>query len=155
MHSCWPRSPPWRWVGTWFRPDRALFDRAVDEPEPADVARVVAEGAFEPRAHDGRGQARILELTNGDRVLHLADFETLDGPDLFVYLVGAPDAAGQAALEAGGYLDLGALKGNVGPQNYIIPASADLSRYAGVSIWCRRFRVNFTTARLSPPAVRD
>ena len=43
----------------------------------------------------------------------------------------------------------GALKGNVGDQNYDLPAGVDLTVYRSVTIWCRRFSVNFGTAPLS------
>jgi hypothetical protein len=45
-------------------------------------------------------------------------------------------------------VDLGSLKGNVGDQNYNVPADVDLSKYRAVTIWCNRFGVNFGTAPL-------
>jgi hypothetical protein len=64
-----------------------------------------------------------------------------------VYLPPAPargpgSAFGQAPLE------LGALKGNKGNQNYELPAGVDLSKYRSVVIWCRRFSVPFGAAPL-------
>jgi hypothetical protein len=41
------------------------------------------------------------------------------------------------------------LKGNIGDQNYELPANADLAKYRAVTIWCKRFSVNFGTAPLS------
>ena len=41
-----------------------------------------------------------------------------------------------------GFVELGALKGNEGDQNYDIPASVDLEKYRAVTIWCHRFNVN-------------
>jgi hypothetical protein len=35
------------------------------------------------------------------------------------------------------FVDLGALKGNLGNQNYVIPDAVDLSRYRSAVIWCR------------------
>ncbi len=46
------------------------------------------------------------------------------------------------------YFDLGPLKGNIGNQNYEVPASADLSQYASVAVWCRAFGVLFSAAPL-------
>ncbi len=137
-----------------FRPERAVLDRRVDESAPAQSASLLASGDFESRAHEGRGVARVLDLGGGARVLRLVDFSTSDGPDLQVYLLGSASAASRADLEAGGFVSLGALKGNIGEQNYEIPAGVDLSRYAAVSIWCRRFGVNFATAVLAaaPPS---
>lgn len=53
-------------------------------------------------------------------------------------------------IGARGFVSLGALKGNIGDQNYRIPAGIDLSRYRAVSVWCRRFGVNFGAAPLAP-----
>lgn len=133
-----------------FRPERAFIDRHVSEAAPATAQPVLLRGRFEPRAHEGRGLVQVLEMAGGQRVLRFTEFETLNGPDLQVYLLGSASAAGKAALAATGFLSLGPLKGNVGDQNYVIPAGVDLSRYAAVSVWCRRFGVNFTTATLRP-----
>lgn len=135
-----------------FRPERAVLDRRVSEATPSPAAAVVAAGDFESRAHDSRGSAQVLDLGDGKRVLRLVDFATSDGPDLQVYLLGSPGAANGDDLAAGGHVSLGALKGNIGEQNYEIPDDVDLSRYGAVSIWCRRFGVNFATALLVPQA---
>jgi hypothetical protein len=47
------------------------------------------------------------------------------------------------------FVDLGNLKGNVGDQNYEVPAGTDLSRYDTVVIWCVRFSANFGDAVLA------
>jgi len=141
-------------VGGWyfFRPERAFLDARVSEAAPGDSATVLLRGEFASREHQGRGRAEVLDLRDGRRILRFTEFETLNGPDLQVYLLGSADAAGGGDLEAHGFLSLGALKGNAGDQNYAIPADADLSKYRAVSVWCRRFGVNFTTAPLAPPA---
>ena len=140
-------------VGGWyfFRPERAFLDTRVSEAAPVDSTSVLRRGEFAPRAHEGRGHAEVLQLAGGRRILRFTEFETLNGPDLQVYLIGSADAAGRGDLDANGFLPLGALKGNAGDQNYEIPADADLSKYRAVSVWCRRFGVNFTTATLAPP----
>jgi hypothetical protein len=46
------------------------------------------------------------------------------------------------------YLDLGKLKGNVGGQNYQLPADFDPSVHRNVLIWCLRFAVPFAAAEL-------
>lgn len=137
-------------IGLWyvFRPERAWLDRVVNEPEPANIATVMLAGSFAPRAHHGRGVARVLQLDDGRQVLRLTDFATRDGPDLRVYLMG-----GEGDPASAGYLALGALKGNVGPQHYVIPPGTDLTRFPLVVVWCRRFGVSFTVARLVPPSV--
>jgi hypothetical protein len=47
------------------------------------------------------------------------------------------------------------MKGNIGDQNYDVPADVDLTRYRAVTIWCRRFGVNFGTAPLGEAAAND
>lgn len=65
-----------------------------------------------------------------------------------VYLVAAPDARDDETVKEAGFIDLGSMKGNRGNQNYDVPAEADLNKYRSVSIWCRRFGVNFGAASL-------
>jgi Electron transfer DM13 len=46
------------------------------------------------------------------------------------------------------------MKGNQGNQNYHVPPDTDLGKYRSVSIWCRRFGVNFGAASLTPSSQR-
>ncbi len=113
------------------------------EPPPADVE--LSRGAFAPLAHPGAGTAAVVRLADGGHVLTLTGFSTDDGPDLRVYLTtGDPIGGG----DIGEFVDLGALKGNVGDQQYDIPAEIDPSRYPNAVIWCRAFAVGFTSAPL-------
>ncbi len=109
----------------------------------------LSSGRFHKHAHDTRGLATIYRLADGRRVLRLTEFSTSNGPDVRVYLVAAGDVQSEAAAKQAGFIDLGALKGNRGNQNYDVPADLDLSRYQAVSIWCRRFSVNFGAAPLA------
>jgi hypothetical protein len=84
--------------------------------------------------------------TSSGRVLTLTDFETDPGPDLYVYV-----APGQTPGEdVSGATQLARLKGNVGNQQYELPAELDTSSGATVVIWCRAFTVSFGAAQLSP-----
>jgi hypothetical protein len=158
-----------------FRPDALVISKTVNEPFPAEErsvsalpesssmaapASVVADapaaepvhltsGRFHTNAHETRGLATIYRLADGRRVLRLTQFATSNGPDVRVYLVAADDVQDEAAAKRAGFVDLGALKGNVGDQNYDVPAGLDLRRYRAVSIWCRRFSVNFGAAHLT------
>ena len=133
-----------------FRPERLVIDKRVDEAPAAASAAVLAHGKFRGIAHETRGVATIHE-TPGGRVLRLTDFETSNGPDVRVYLVGSPDPATDDAVKSAEVLDLGALKGNIGDQNYALPSGVDLAKFRSVTIWCRRFGVNFGTAPLTLP----
>jgi len=66
-----------------------------------------------------------------------------------VYLVAANDASDSEAVKKAGFVEVGALKGNIGDQNYELSSDVDLSKYRAVTIWCKRFGVNFATAALS------
>jgi hypothetical protein len=92
----------------------------------------------------------MYQLPDGTRALRLTEFETSNGPDVHVYLVATTDATDNETVTHAGFIPLGALKGTSGDQNYEVPANVDLSKYQAVTIWCRRFGVNFGTAPLSP-----
>ena len=99
--------------------------------------------------HSGAGQAVLYQLADGSRILRLQDFEVDNGPDLHVYLVPIDPVPSSVGEEIPGSVDLGALKGNIGDQNYEIPADLDLSQVQSVVIWCQPFRVPFIAAALS------
>ena len=118
-------------------------------PASASEPVEIAAGSFHSNAHETKGRATIYRLDDGRRVLRLTEFKTSNGPDVRVYLVAAADVQKEDAAKRAGIVDLGALKGNVGDQNYDVPAGLDLSKYRAVSIWCRRFSVNFGAAPLA------
>ena len=137
-----------------FRPERIFVNATVNESFPAAASAdaresaLLASGNFHGVAHEGMGRAAIYRMPDGTRTLRFTDFQTSNGPDVQVYLVAAPDATDSDTVTKAGFLHVAALKGNVGDQNYTIPADVDLSKYQAVTIWCRRFGVNFATAPL-------
>jgi hypothetical protein len=147
-----------------FRPELLFVNRKVNEElavAPAasstDAATAGAAlpatlfaGQFHSVAHETKGTATIHDLGGGHRVLRLTEFTTSNGPDVRVYLVAAADAADNETVTKAGFVELGKLKGNEGDQNYDVPADLDLAKYRAVTIWCRRFSVNFATAPLTP-----
>lgn len=121
-------------------------------PDNAGVDMLIlAQGDFYDIAHHGEGTATIYQLQDGARILRFEDFEVLNGPDLHVYLAPQDPVPDTVGSELAGALDLGALKGNVGDQNYEIPADLDLAAYRSVVIWCAPFRVPFSAAPLAAP----
>ena len=91
--------------------------------------------------HDAQGDAYTIPLEDGSNVLRLENFQSTNGPDLFVYL--ATDG------NASEFINLGELKANKGNQNYKIPDDTDLNKYNKVLIWCKAFGVLFGSAELS------
>lgn len=97
--------------------------------------------------HMGSGTATIYQLEDGRFLLRFENFEATNGPDLHVILSKHPNPTNHDELGAD-YLDLGSLKGNIGNQNYEIPAGIDVSLYQSVVIYCKPFQVVFATATL-------
>ncbi len=120
-------------------------------PEEPTGPLALAVGSFEGRNdYAVSGQATYYELEDGTRTLRFEEFEADNGPDLYVYLTSASSADPDAAIDADA-IDLGVLKGNIGDQNYELPADVDLDRYDTVVIWCLRFNVGFGAADLVAP----
>jgi len=142
-------------VALWaaFRPERLFVNAKVNEAMPAGFANisqtVLASGSFHSVTHESKGIASIYQLADGKRILRFTNFATSNGPDVHIYLVAANDASDSETVKKADFLELGSLKGNIGDQNYDIPADADLANYRAVTIWCKRFGVNFATAPLT------
>jgi hypothetical protein len=135
-----------------------LRDRVVDErvvtagvpaatdsgggAEPA-VNVELARGRFRSHEHATTGRASVVRLPNGRRFLTLTRFDTSAGPDLRVRLVSGDSHDGGAP----GAVDLGALKGNRGDQQYELPRDAGIDGRT-VVIWCRAFSAPFGSAGL-------
>jgi len=146
-------------AGAWyaFRPERLFINQRVNEQFPTASAanNQLAAGQFHSGAHETKGMATVLQLADGKKTLRLTNFATSNGPDVHVYLVAATDAKDNEAVTKAGFVDLGSLKGNIGDQNYELPANADLAKYRAVTIWCKRFSVNFGTAPLMNDAMQS
>jgi Electron transfer DM13. len=121
-------------------------------PTPVDAEPVaLATGSFISHEHETTGEVTIWELPDGTRVLRIEGLQTSDGPDLKVWLSDQPvidGVDGWGVFDDGAYASLGDLKGNIGDQNYVIPADVDLDDFSAVSIWCERFAVSFGAAEL-------
>jgi hypothetical protein len=137
-----------------FRPERLVVNRRVNEAMPTaqgdSSAQTLVSGHFYSILHPTEGTATVYRLGDGARVLRLTSFSTSNGPDVHVYMVAADDAKDVTTVEHAGFIDLGVLKGNIGDQNYILGSDLDLGKYRAVSIWCKRFSVNFGAAALKP-----
>ncbi len=116
---------------------------AKPEEKPAPDGPVsLAGGTFVGQdGHAGSGKAEVIQAPDGARTLTFTEFDIDPGVQVEVYLtedIGSVDDR----------VELGGLKGNVGDQQYAIPADADLSRYDSVVLWCTPFTVRIATARL-------
>ncbi|GAB5534988.1 MAG: DM13 domain-containing protein [Rubricoccaceae bacterium] len=117
----------------------------VSDTMPVTPQRI-ASGTFSGAGfHDVSGTAALYRLDDGSHLVRLDELVSDNGPDLEVWLVR------RTTGDVGeGGVSLGPLKSTQGNQNYAVPADLDLAEFAGVSVWCRRFGVNFGTAPLQP-----
>lgn len=142
-------------AGLWylFRPEKLFINQRVNEAAPiaaANSAQPEFTGLLSSKLHETKGRATVYRAQDGTMSLRLTDFSTSNGPDVHVVLAEASDPGlknnvpGQALQS----IEVGMLKGNVGDQEYKLPANVDLARYDTVAIYCVRFRAVFGTARL-------
>ena len=124
----------------WYGLSPLFISIKIDDTAPAastvvsQVAPVVATAG-----HPAEGIAKIIE-TEGKQYLRYENFETLNGPDLYVYLAKTPDAKE--------FIDLGLLRATEGNVNYEIPAGVDPKDYPYALTWCKQFGVLFNSAKL-------
>jgi Electron transfer DM13 len=158
-------------AGLWaFQPWRLFTSSTIDEPlpvaattvstppvpavsapavvTPAAAPRELAAGAFLTQEHETSGQAAVIQLPDGSRVLRLTNLATSDGPDLHIWLTDATAGGEWGKYDDGRHVKLGELKATHGNQNYAIPADASLNGLRSVVIWCDRFNVAFGSAPL-------
>jgi hypothetical protein len=116
-----------------------LRDKVVHERVAVGPAQ--AAGTFRSGEHATSGTARVVRIAGGRRVLTLTGFGTSAGPDLRVRIGHG------ASTDGGKAVDLGALKGNRGDQQYELPQDVGRSGDT-VLIWCRAFSALFGSAAL-------
>ena len=104
------------------------------------AALVTVQGDFKPKAHGVEGKALLIE-EDGKKVLRFEDFETINGPNLHIYL--------SADLSADDFVDLGKIKATKGNVNYDVANAVDTDKYNKVLVWCVPFKVLFSYAELS------
>ena len=129
-----------------------MDDTATEPMMPAmSAAMVLSMGNFRDADsfHKGSGTATVYQLEDGSHVLRFEDFRVTNGPDLRVLLSKASDIADKGEFQQYEYVELDRLKGNIGNQNYVIPADLDVSAYGSVVIYCKPFQVLFSVAPLT------
>jgi hypothetical protein len=118
----------------------AMKDKTMVMADSApEEAKLLSQADFKPRAHDVAGKALLIEK-DGQKTLRFENFETINGPDVDIYL--ATD------LSAADFVNLGDLKATKGNVNYAVPASTDTDKYNKVLVWCKAFGVLFSYAEL-------
>lgn len=116
---------------------------------PTTAAPVPMTASFVSLDHGTSGTVVFLEdPATGDRYVRFEALDTSNGPDLKVYLSTNPVDGPESSFDDD-FVDLGALQGNKGDQNYLLPPDVDLTRFASVVIWCDRFDSAFGAAKLT------
>jgi hypothetical protein len=115
---------------------------------------VIKSGTFVflDRSHFGSGVVEIKDTGDNVLVEFGDDFNSSQGPDLFVWLVKEQDLGGAVRgvdTDEGMFLELGPLESFSGKQSYqITQEEFDEYNYA-VVIWCKAFGIQFTNAVLN------
>lgn len=142
-------------AGAWwaFRPEKLFINQKVNEAAPMALSsepEALYTAKLEGKVHQTSGRATIYKSADGKEYLRLSDFTTSNGPDVHVLLARAEDKALESEVVQGGLdgVELGALKGNEGDQNYDLPTATDLNKYQAVVIYCERFHAVFGVAKL-------
>ena len=114
----------------------------LDESSPVSQT-ILFQGNFQPSEHEVSGKAVLIEDDN-KKILRFENFETINGPDLHIYL--------SSDLEAKDYVDLGGIKATKGNVNYEVSSDINLEKYNKVLVWCEPFKVLFSYAELKSAA---
>ncbi len=117
--------------------DESMED--MEEDMPGEIVTLVSGDFAGLSRYNIVGQAKVLNDGTEQRFLRFENFSSDNGPDLKVYL----------RADNGDFVSLGPLKGNIGDQNYEVPADVDLDVFNTVDIWCERFGVGFGLAPLA------
>lgn len=117
----------------WYLASPLFLNKKVNE-DLSENALITYSGNFidADDSHKASGTAKIATI-NSETYLRFEDFASTNVPDAHVYL--------SKDLTNNEFIDLGALKGNQGNQNYLIPENTDLEEYDKVLIWCVPFSV--------------
>ena len=117
-------------------------------PGSAGQAVAVSRGTFAGADDFHKGEGTVTVFRAGqDIILRLDTFRVTNGPDLHVILTKHQAPRTRADVQQG-YVEIANLKGNVGSQNYTLPAAVRLEEYRAVVIYCKPFHVVFATAPL-------
>ncbi len=123
---------------------------ADPEPQPRVPVPLVTGPLMDGDSfHQGSGQVTLYRLEDQTHLIRLEDIEVTNGPALHVLLTPIHGLGSRDDLQAAGYVDLGPLKGNIGSQNYPVPADYRIPDELTLVIYCVPFRVVFATAELA------
>jgi hypothetical protein len=115
----------------------ATEESAVPVQQSSAVERALVTATT---GHPASGFVRVVESST-DTIVRFEEYETINGPDLFVYL--------SKDLEASEFVNLGEIRGTKGNINYTVPEGVNIDEYPYVLVWCRAFSVLFNYAKIN------
>jgi len=142
----------------WWLGSPLFIDKKVSEEFPISTSpegsmqvktgietstQIVKSGTFTgfDSIHYGSGTVNLIKAGEEYIVRFEDDFNVANGPDLYV-------GFGKNGEYKKGS-EIARLKGNIGSQNYVLPAEINLDDHNEVWIWCKAFSVPFAKAILS------
>lgn len=119
----------------------ASEDDSMESISQEDLSKISYIWTFMPKEHEVEWLAQVIE-ENWERILRFQNFETINWPDLYIYL--------SADLDAEDYVDLWKIKWTKWNINYELSSDIDLAKYKYVLVWCKPFSALFSYAALDP-----
>ncbi len=131
------------------QPDNEVKEEMPEEKESNEPKKLLT-GVFQDVSanYESSGNSTIYTIESS-RLLRFEDFAVTNGPSLFVLLSDQAEPKTKEDLQKGNYVELAKLKGNIGDQNYEIPAELKIEEYKSVVIYCKPFKVIFGIAPLN------
>lgn len=132
-----------------FRPRTTVFEQLPldSETRPVETGTHRLYTVTSPLRVDGT--LRIYRMPNGRQMLRLTDFAISAGYDLRLVLSPAQKPRNSADLQVFGYVDLTALKGEQGEQNYLLPQNFEINDFDSFLIHDRLFDMIWAVADLN------
>jgi hypothetical protein len=137
-------------VNTALQPADALSDAIQALPSMSGPV-VVASGEFThlDAIRWAQGNVTVYQQADNSKIIRFENFNMVNGPELRVILSTSRDAnVSETTPTQNLDVDLGALQGPFGNQNYEIPAELDLSRYNSIVIFSRSLNLIYSIAPL-------
>ncbi|GAB5492186.1 MAG: hypothetical protein Phog2KO_24010 [Phototrophicaceae bacterium] len=118
-----------------------IIEEVASPFEAPSGATLIATGIWlgVDEVRQAEGDASIYQLSDGSRIIHFEDnFSSSRAPDIHIVFTRNPDPSDERGVGVD-YIDIGALRANVGAQTYTIPAGVDFSRYPVMALYSVEF----------------
>lgn len=117
--------------------------------QPVDGSTIVSQGEFITidAIRGAAGKITIYQQPDQKRVLRIEEFTATRAPDVHLIFTRNPDPMDERGVGVD-YIDLGALKGNVGGQTYDVPEGVNFSVYPILALYSVKHNLVISTATL-------